>query len=1033
MLYKKSKAVRLDESLFLNPTSEYRGTPFWAWNTKLDRDTLLEQIEIFKEMGFGGFHMHVRTGLETPYLSDEFMEYIKLCSEKAIEEEMLCWLYDEDRYPSGAAGGLVTKNLRYRARHLLLSKKDYPDFEPNKEQFDRRIEAGEKPIGYYLASYCIVLTNGYLGSYRRIKRCEQVDVGDVWHAYVRLSPEDPWYNDQTYVDVLNKEAIEEFIRVTHERYYEVLGSEFGKSVPAIFTDEPQISRKSVLRFAEAERDATMSFTDDLPDTYYAAYGVDLLDVLPELFWELPDGRISQARYRYHDHLTERFAAAFSDTLGKWCEERNLALTGHFMSEATLYSQVLALGEAMRNYRSFQLPGVDILCDAKEFSTVKQAASAAHQYGREGVLSELYGVTHWYHDFKGHKLQGDWQAALGVTVRVPHLSLMSMAGEAKRDWPASIHYQSPWYKEYPYVENHFARLNTALTRGKPDISIGVIHPVESMWIAWGPNDQTGELRDQLDKNYQNLISWLLYGLLDFDFISESLLPDLCPQAANPLQVGEMQYSTVIVPDCRTIRSTTLARLEAFRRAGGRVIFMGSVPELVDALPSQRAHELAAACETIPFDRYALLSALDSERKVEVRVRNGKLADNLFHQIREDNGCKWLFLCHVNRKRNLVDRPERYHIRIKGHYNPKIYDTITGQIYSCPAEIEGEHTVIIRDLYAEDSLLLQLEPGAPQLGLEMSSAPSFKPLMKLTDPVQYKLAEPNVLLLDRAEYAFDDGEFQPVEEILRIDNKFRKQLGYPLRMDRLRQPWTLAEGESCDHLLRLRYTINSQIPVSGAKLAMEDPENAQIYLNGQPVDVKVDGFFTDKAIKTFAIPDLHAGSNELLIEIPFGRRTNVEWCYLLGDFGVRVRGAHAEIEELPQQLAFGDWVPQGLPFYAGNVTYCCELVLEEKIDKAVLELPHFSAPVIAVNLNGERKGLIAYAPHRLELGTLSKGRHQLEIVVYGNRYNSFGTLHNANDEFRWYGPDSYRTSGSQWTDTYLLWKMGVLSHPIIGRYE
>lgn len=67
--------------------------------------------------------MHVRTGLETPYLSDEFMEYIKLCSEKAIEEEMLCWLYDEDRYPSGAAGGLVTKNLRYRARHLLLSKR----------------------------------------------------------------------------------------------------------------------------------------------------------------------------------------------------------------------------------------------------------------------------------------------------------------------------------------------------------------------------------------------------------------------------------------------------------------------------------------------------------------------------------------------------------------------------------------------------------------------------------------------------------------------------------------------------------------------------------------------------------------------------------------------------------------------------------------------------------------------------------------------------------------------------------------------
>ena len=261
-----------------------------------------------------------------------------------------------------------------------------------------------------------------------------------------------------------------------------------------------------------------------------------LDVVPELFWDLPDGQVSQARYRYHDHVTERFAAAFSDTIGEWCASHGIALTGHLMSEATLYSQSLALGEAMRILRGFQLPGIDILCDAKEFSTAKQAASVAHQFGREGVLSELYGVTHWYQDFKGHKLQGDWQAALGVTVRVPHLAWLSMAGEGKRDWPASIHYQSPWYREYPYVEDHFARLNTALTRGKVDIKIGVIHPVESLWLAWGPNDQTGELREQYDENFRDLIAWLLYGLLDFDFISEALLPDLCPSGSYPPEGG-----------------------------------------------------------------------------------------------------------------------------------------------------------------------------------------------------------------------------------------------------------------------------------------------------------------------------------------------------------------------------------------------------------------------------------------------------------------------------------------------------------------
>ena len=160
-----------------------------------------------------------------------------------------------------------------------------------------------------------------------------------------------------------------------------------------------------------------------------------------------------------------------------------------MEEPTLQSQTAALGEAMRSYRGFQLPGIDMLCNRYEFTTAKQAQSAAHQFGYEGVLSELYGVTGWDYDFRGHKLQGDWQAVLGVTVRVPHLYWVSMKGEAKRDYPASIFYQSPWYKEYKLVEDHFARVNTAMTRGKPVVKVGVIHPVESFWLHWGPNDKT----------------------------------------------------------------------------------------------------------------------------------------------------------------------------------------------------------------------------------------------------------------------------------------------------------------------------------------------------------------------------------------------------------------------------------------------------------------------------------------------------------------------------------------------------------------
>ena len=66
MLYKKNDAPRLTDELFKAPTSEYRGAPFWAWNCRLEREELERQIDVLHEMGFGGFHMHVRTGMDTP-------------------------------------------------------------------------------------------------------------------------------------------------------------------------------------------------------------------------------------------------------------------------------------------------------------------------------------------------------------------------------------------------------------------------------------------------------------------------------------------------------------------------------------------------------------------------------------------------------------------------------------------------------------------------------------------------------------------------------------------------------------------------------------------------------------------------------------------------------------------------------------------------------------------------------------------------------------------------------------------------------
>lgn len=1042
MLYKKNQTPELSKELFANPTGEYRGAPFWSWNCDVTEEMVDEQIDIYEQMGMGGFHVHARTGLETPYMGERFLELATRADRRAKDKGMYCYLYDEDRYPSGAAGGIVTENLRYRQRFARLLPKQEEGYCADYPAFLQAIDAyeageGEKPKGYYVTSYQIVLDdNGCLQSYRQIGKDEPVSEGSCWHMYVSLAKESPWFNDQTYIDVFNKKAVERFIEVTHERYFEALGDEFGKSVPSIFTDEPQMAGKFAFPEPFSKKAATLSYTDDMNETYRQAYGVALLDVLPEILWELPEGKVSVHRYHYHDHLAERFASAFSDTLGSWCEKHNIALTGHFMSERTLYSQMLALADSMRLYRSFQIPGIDILTDAKEYTTAKQCISVARQYGREGVMCECYGATHWDFDFKGHKLQGDWLAALGVTIRCHHLTFMSMEGESKRDWPASIGYQSPWYSKYAYVEDHFARLNTALTRGKALVRVGVLYPMESYWLFYGPNSQTQLRRDQMDENYEKLMQWLLFGTIDFDLIDESLLPGLCSmdEIGQTFPVGQMQYDAIVVPGLYTIRSTTLERLSAFQQAGGTVIFAGHIPALVDAEPDERALALAKRCVCVEYARADVLEALQQSRSVEVRTKKGMLSEDLVYQMREDQDARWLFLCHVYRKRNVVDVAQLYTIRIDGEWRVEIYDTLTGEVSDCAATWEGGSTYVSRRMYSEDSLLLKLTKGEPAADAPQQSLPEA-PRHKLTEPVSFVLSEPNVLLLDYAEYALDEEPWQERTDVLTIDNRIRKQLNIPRRQDKITQPWRIPD-EIPTHRIRMRFAFASEIACEGVQLAIERPKQATIWLNGEkisdPENCPANGWYVDHVIETLPLPAIRKGDNELVVELPFGRKTNLEWCYLLGDFGVTLCGDAACITEAPKKLRFGDAVYQGLPFYTGTITYQLTFHLPEDKKQVYVEVPHFAAAVMEVAVDGEAKGLIAYAPHKLALGALTAGEHHLSITAYGNRFNGFGTVHNADDEFRWYGPDSYRTSGSQWSDSYLLKPTGILS-PIYLLWE
>ena len=1045
MLYKKNGSNELSADLFRNPTSEYRGTPFWAWNGKLEKEELLRQIDIFKQMGLGGFHMHVRTGMETPYLSEEFKEMVRACTNKAKTEEMLSWLYDEDRWPSGAAGGLVTKDKAFRRRHVLFTATPYSD-KKTKNFNGSQARAIRQEDGELIAVYDIELTeDGYLKSYRRIEDPSQAE-HEVRYLYMEIAANSTWYNNQAYVNTLDKKAMDRFIEVTYEFYKDAVGDEFDQTVPAIFTDEPQFTRKSMLTFARENVDVTLPWTDDLNETFYKAYGENLIDSFPELIWDLADEKISTVRYHYHDHVAERFAVAFADNCGDWCKKNNLKLTGHMMEEPTLLKQTAALGEAMRSYRSFQLPGIDMLQARFEYTTAKQCQSAVHQYGYEGMMSELYGVTGWDFDFRGHKLHGDWQAALGVTIRVPHLSWYTMKGEAKRDYPASIHYQSPWYKEYSYIEDHFARVATALTRGTPDVKVGVIHPVESYWLHWGPEEQTAAIREQMDENFLNLTKWLLFGSVDFDFISESLFPQQCPKASAPLAVGKMNYDVIIVPECETLRSTTLERLEDFRAAGGRLIFLGKKPTLADAVPSDRGEKLYNISEQVTFSESQILKALEPSRTLTIKGEDGKMTKNLLHQIRNDGTGKWLFIVHGTEPYSKdISTPQGIRITFDGEWNVTLYNTLNGKITPVKATVKNGKTYIRTTVYDYDSLLYRMTPVGEELpvGIEESeaefcklnqkthtSASSEEPEdvvkgtgeIKVPNCVAYTIEEPNVCLIDQAEFAKDDEPYRPMEEILRADNIIRMELGLQKRGGHVVQPWA-AEKIPATHTIRLRYTVNCTFRCRVPYLALEDADKATILLNGKKIHYTDCGYYVDKSIRKVLLPALAKGTNVIEVILPIGPNTHTEWMYLLGNFAVHNEGRTNTLSPLPETIPFDDITGQGFPFYSGAITY--HIPVKTSGRKITVRLPRFRSTVNKVSVD-ESSALIAFPPYEASLD-VPAGNHTLNLTAYIPRTNGFAPLHTVVDEYQ--SPAMWRQVDDRWIYNYRFFPEGLLSHPQI----
>lgn len=1032
MLKERIYQMKGNNGKFMNPDSRYRGKPFWAWNGKLEECELRRQLKVMREMGLGGAFMHSRVGLGTEYLSDEWFKLIKACADECRENGMEAWMYDEDRWPSGAAGGLVTKNPKYRMRMLKMTASEASDYRP---------EGGE------LAVFVAKMDGSTLLSYRKAKSAKRPDAepGDkVLSFKVHIEDNSPWYNGFTYLDTMSGEAVKQFIKTTHEAYAKNCRKDFGKLMPGIFTDEPNYGHLSSSR-----NTSKIPWTGKLLQTFKKQYGYDLVEKLPEVIFRFKDEEFSKARHDYFETCASLFTGNFARKIYEWGERNKVDFTGHVLSEESLQSQTRVVGGAMRFYEYMQAPGIDILCSqgltregspTPEYLTAKQCSSVLDQFGRKWMLSELYGCTGWHFTFAEHKAVGDWQAALGVNLRCQHLSWYTMEGEAKRDYPASIFFHSPWWRDYPVVEDYFSRVNYMLTKGRAVRDVAVIHPIESAWgVAYQQLESGADFirTKELDIDLKKVQQILLEEHFDFEYVDEDILARHGSVRNGRFCLAKSSYSTVIVPPSVTLRKSTCDMLAKFADAGGNVLFVEPTPSYVNAEKSDCINEIIAKSAKIALDREALLKTVSKDhgiRRISVKTTDGKEYNPCLYMMRkEKSGRTTVFVCHTLQDRDSGD--VTVEIPVDGVVQE--WDAITGDVYLADAQKTSSGVKVKTVLHGYGSRLFVVDPKSDA---SMKKRPKSKEISRLEidcGTMNVFRDEPNAFPLDVPEYSLNGGEWKRAKDILKVDDAVRDFAKWAHRGGAMVQPWAQKEtSESSKVKVGLRYAFEIEdIPSAPCHLVMERPEKFSISLNG--CELKHDegeGWWIDNSFKKILVPSriLKKGGNELALSTRYGQKDNLEALYFTGEFGFKwVGGTKPVITKLPVSLEIGDWCEQGFPCYTGSMTYSIDLDINPVPGKrTVIEIPEWKGALVNVHVNGKKAGAIAWRPYEIDITDfVVKGKNTIGLEVVGTRRNLLGPLHLNVKYPNWTGPWQFKQQ-EDWTDEYVRFPYGLMGKPSLS---
>ena len=482
---------------------------FWFWNDTPTRAQIDEQLDAFAAAGFGGVYVHpmpqafrpaeFRGGIEVEYLSPAFFDLIAYACAAMRERRLTMWLYDEGGWPSGMAGGRVIRED---------------------------------------ASYGIWVLEKRGASIKPMQLTAEI----------------------AYPDLMNPAATDCFIRHTHDKYFQSIGPEFGKTVRGIFTDEARlIGRVGTDR---------IPYSPFIPAAFQADHGYPLDDVVPLLFRSDPDDPTRAVAHRDYCRTVGRLIARnFYGRIHDWCERHDLLFEGHHSGEDDFSRHGQYFGDYLEQARHYHIPGIDTIWrqihpGQPGGNFAQLASSSARVRGGRIAVSESFAVYGAGLTLEQMKWIAAFQIVRGVNKIGAMASLLSTRGPRRISTCSDISPKNPVWRDVDQLNELVRRAARFSCEGKPHVRVGVYY--RSELVAVTEADAFNRTHEAIcDRLHDQLVGWAFVGLEDLSKATPN---------SDGIQVGALALSALVVHIDAPMHVAEINALSMAARAGVRILWV-----------------------------------------------------------------------------------------------------------------------------------------------------------------------------------------------------------------------------------------------------------------------------------------------------------------------------------------------------------------------------------------------------------------------------------------------------------------------------